>query len=191
MADAWETVREVLGDGVDPKELDALQIGARAVLVLAFAVLALKLGGKRTLGRMSALDTMVLIVLGSMLSRAVNGSAPLFATLAGALLVVVVHELLAAMAFRWHRVSVFLKGHPSVLVEDGVVQRDAMRRAHVTDEDLAAHLRQAAHVDSPEAVQQARLERNGAISVVLREQRRDVGGTPRADAAASPGRWQR
>ena len=81
----------------------------------------------------------------------------------------VAHELLAALGVRFPRFSSLVHGRPRVLVRDGVVDHAAMRQARITEADLAGYLRLNAHLDSPAAVREARLERNGAISVLMRD----------------------
>lgn len=117
---------------------------------------------------MSALDTAVLVILGSMLSRAVNGSAGFFASFVAALALVVAHEVLAALGFRFPKVSAFISGRPRVLVRDGAPDRGALRHSHITDTDLEGHLRLGGNIASPSEVREARLERSGAISVLKR-----------------------
>lgn len=62
-----------------------------------------------------------------------------------------------------------LKGGPIELVRDGKVMREGMRRAHVTDEDLAEALRLQVNDDDTSNVQAAYMERSGAISVIPRK----------------------
>ena len=60
-----------------------------------------------------------------------------------------------------------MKGRPRVLIRDGKPDRDAMRRAHITEHDLDEDLRTEG-LDGTETVKEARLERSGKVSVVKR-----------------------
>jgi hypothetical protein len=60
----------------------ALQECARAILILAYGLAILRLAGRRIFGRWSALDIIVSIIVGSNLSRALTGNAPLLGTIA-------------------------------------------------------------------------------------------------------------
>ena len=55
-----------------------------------------------------------------------------------------------------------------MLVKDGAMRRDAMRRADISEDDLEENLRVNANVAKVEEVAEARLERNGLISAVKR-----------------------
>lgn len=105
-------------------------------------------------------------MLGSVMSRAINGSAPLFPTLLGGLVLVGMHWLLAALAFHVNWFGPFVKGNPVLLIKDGQVQQRGMRQAGLSAHDLTQALRmQNGHTD-PAKIRLAYLERNGDISVI-------------------------
>ena len=99
------------------------------------------------------------------LSRGVTGQAPFFETLGASAWLVVLHRLLAAIACRSPAVSRLVKGGDIVLVKDGRVRKDALRRADISLDDLNENLRLNA-IARVADVAEARLERNGQISVV-------------------------
>lgn len=59
-----------------------------------------------------------------------------------------------------------MKGKPSLLVHEGRVDREAMRRAGVSEHDLEQAVRLQAGESDLARVRQARLEPDGSISVV-------------------------
>ncbi len=135
----WEiqnTVLTLLGLGVESKELTFLQISMRGVVVLIATLIIVRLGQKRSLGKKTAFDAVLLVILASALARAINGSAAFFPTLGGCLVIVLFHRLLGLAACRWHWLGVLMKSHPDILVLNGELQRDAMRRNHISDRDL-------------------------------------------------------
>ena len=79
------------------------------------------------------------------------------------------HWAFAALAFRMHWLSAALKGTRIPLIRDGKVLREGMRRANLTDDDLAEALRLQIHADDASAVAVAYMERSGAISVIPRK----------------------
>ncbi len=50
---------------------------ARAILIFLYGLVLLRLSGRRTFAQWSALDVVLSIIIGSSLSRALTGSAPL------------------------------------------------------------------------------------------------------------------
>jgi uncharacterized membrane protein YcaP (DUF421 family) len=159
-------LNEVLGLDRSGNDLQLEHMIARTVVVFMVAVLLVRLADRRFLSHHAGFDMMVAVVLGSVLSRAINGDARFFPTLAASVLLVVLHHLLASLAFRSHRFSQLLKGQARVLVRNGVVDHEAMRQAKITPDDLEATLRLQGKVCRLEDVVEARLERSGAVSVL-------------------------
>jgi uncharacterized membrane protein YcaP (DUF421 family) len=125
-----------------------------------------RLGEKRFFGKSTAFDLVLSIILGSVISRASNGSAPFFPTLAASLALVGLHWILAALAFHSDRFGNLIKGQARVLIRDGELQWDAMRRSHLSEQDLRSALRVESQIEEVPGVKVARLERSGDISVI-------------------------
>lgn len=155
-----------LGLYVDAADLSAGQMVARAVVVFVFGVVLARLADRRMLGQNAGFDIMLLVVLGSVLSRAINGQAAFFASLAASAVLVGLHHVVASVAFRSHGFSQWVKGRPRTLVRHGAVDREALAKSNITPDDLDENLRLNGGVDDIAQVAEARLERNGTVSVV-------------------------
>lgn len=138
----------------------------RAAVVFALAVLLARVGARRFLGHNAGFDIVVLVILGSVLSRGINGEAAFFPTLGASALLVAFHHVLSTAAFRWHWFSQFVKGRPQVLVRDGKLNYAELGKCKITHDDLDENLRLNGNVVGIDRVAEARLERNGVISVV-------------------------
>jgi uncharacterized membrane protein YcaP (DUF421 family) len=103
-------------------------------------------------------------------SRAITGNAPSFPALAAGLVLVLLHWLFAAIAFRSHGFGTLVKGRERLLVRDGEVLWDEMRKSHVTAHDLGEALRQGGKKPDVSRIREAHLERNGDISLVMRKE---------------------
>ncbi|WP_052352004.1 DUF421 domain-containing protein [Deinococcus pimensis] len=142
-------------------------VALRAVIVYAFTLFLVRLGSPRFLSQATAIDVIVGIMLGSVMSRAVNGSGVLLPTLAAGLVLITLHWLLDRLSLHVRWFGPLVKGLPIPLIVSGVVQSDGMRRAGLSRRDLEEALRLRGVPDDPSRVVEAYLERNGAISVVL------------------------
>lgn len=162
---AW--ARWVLG--LDADELDAWRMMLRAVLVYPVAVGMVRLSEKRFIGKFSAFDVILGIMIGSILSRAVTGNSPFLPTLLAGLVLVALHYGFAALAFHSEWFGDIVKGSPRTLVQDGHIQWDAMRRSHISEKDLLSGLRENGRTEDVRQVRLARLERSGNISVILKD----------------------
>src|SRR5215217_300199 len=141
MGEIWETIRGALALGQEPKTFSTFEMSLRAILVYLAGWAILRAGGNRFLGRETAFDIVLGFVLGSTLSRAINGSAPLFVTLAACALLVLVHQVLAGLAYHSRRFGVFMKGRAETLIQDGRVIEDSLRRHQLSPGDLEEALR--------------------------------------------------
>ena len=171
MEDLWRGVEWALGLGQATQALGFVPMSLRAILIYLVGWAILRFGGNRFLGRQTAFDIVLGFILGSTLSRAINGTAPVFVTVAASALLVAVHQGLAWLTWRSHRVGALLKGSPDPLIEDGKLVGESLRRHLITAGDLAEAFRLNGHVADPDQVQEARIERNGDISIVQKRWR--------------------
>lgn len=156
----------LIGLELESKDLSVGHMSLRAVIVFAAAVIMLRIGDKRFMGKSTALDVMLGIVFGSTVSRAITGNAAFFPTLAAALTMVLMHWVLASVAFRSKGFGAAVKGRERLLVRDGEIQWDAMRKAHVTEDDLKESLRNEGKEPDVRQIKAAHLERNGDVSII-------------------------
>jgi len=157
-----------LGAHVSANNLSIGQIVLRAIFVLMVWLIIVRLADRRLLGKYSAFDVVLAVMLGSVLSRAINGSAPLWGTLAAAAVLVAMHWVLSFLSFRWHAFGHLVKGLPRTLIVDGKVYEDELRRNFITSHDLGEMLRLQGRIDDPAQARLATLERNGQISAIPR-----------------------
>jgi uncharacterized membrane protein YcaP (DUF421 family) len=165
----YSFVGPLLGLGVEPKELTFLQISIRGIIVFVATLLMIRLGHKRSLARKTPFDAVLIVILASVLSRAINGSAAFFATLGGSVVIVLIHRLFALIAYHSHAFGILIKGRPEVIVENGNFVIDTMRRNHISKHDLEEDLRLDAEFENISRVQVARVERSGDISFIKKE----------------------
>jgi uncharacterized membrane protein YcaP (DUF421 family) len=163
----WLT--ELLGLDRSAADLDFGQMAARAIVLFPCALVMTRVAGKRFLGRSAGFDIVLAIVLGSVISRAINGQAAFFPTLGAGFVLVLFHRLIAIATCRSHFFSVFIKGRDCLIVRDGRVDHAKLRQAEFTHDDLLENLRLRGNVGAISDVAEARLERNGQISVVHRK----------------------
>ena len=161
-----QTLQSLLGLDREIAQVSVGQMALRTLIVYVVALAIVRLGSRRFLSQASAFDVIVAIMLGSVMSRAINGSAPFGPTLVSGAVLVGLHWLIASAAYRLDWLGPIVKGKPVRLIVDGAVDHEAMRRSGVGDKDLEQALRTEAGVTDPSAVRAATLERDGSISVV-------------------------
>src|ERR1051325_2105935 len=122
-----EFVQALLGLGLEAKELSSLQVSMRGIIVFVATLVMVRISSKRSLAEKTAFDAALIVIIASVLSRAINGSAPFVPTLAVGFVLVLLHRSMALGAYASHAFGILLKGKPVVIVENGRVDRKNMR----------------------------------------------------------------
>lgn len=158
--------REFLGEGVETSELNLLQISARALIIFLAALMMFRVAPKRFFAERNAIDVLLVLLLASTLSRAINGPAPLWATIGVGFVLVFLHKAVSWAACRSPAFGKWVKGTPYILVEDGKMREEVMLKHHISKHDLEEDLRLTGSVSDVAQVKIATLERNGEISIL-------------------------
>src|SRR5947208_5737464 len=138
---AYESIRQILGLGLEPKDLGFIQVSLRGLIVFIVTLVMVRVGNKRFLSKMTAFDVILGFIMASMLARAVNGSASFFPTLGAGFVLIGFHALIAQIAFRSEKFGQLVKGTAAPLVERGRLNRKVMAHARISENDLLEEAR--------------------------------------------------
>jgi uncharacterized membrane protein YcaP (DUF421 family) len=156
----------LLGPDGKATELTLLQISIRGFFIFVIGLALVRIGDRRSLSEKTAFDAIFIVLIGSMLSRAINGTAPFFTTIAAGIVLMVIHRVCAFGACKSHTFGKIIKGQPITLVRDGKFDRAQMRRSLVSEHDFEEDLRLDAKTEDVSTIAVARLERSGDISFI-------------------------
>jgi uncharacterized membrane protein YcaP (DUF421 family) len=156
----------LLGPDGKVAELTLLQVSLRALFIFIIGLALVRIGDRRSLSEKTAFDAIFIVLIGSVLSRAINGTAPFFTTVVGGVALMLIHRACAFGACKSHAFGKLIKGRPVTLVRDGEIDRVEMRRALISDHDLEEDLRLDARIEAVSGIKTARLERSGDISFI-------------------------
>lgn len=160
-------IHTLLGGDASQAALALWQVGLRAGLLYLIGLALVRVGKSRLIGRLSPVDVLVGFILGSLLARGITGNASLSATTTACAVLVALHWMFTRLAVHWHSFGNLVKGHAHLLVEDGRVLPAAMRKSHISLNDLLEQLRFSG-IEDLQQVRRAYKERNGEISVIRR-----------------------
>jgi uncharacterized membrane protein YcaP (DUF421 family) len=157
--------------GVDghPTELTVLQVSLRCFVIFVIGLALVRVGDRRSLSEKTAFDAIFIVLLGSILSRAINGSGPLLLTIWASIFLMIIHRICAFIAYRSHSFGKLIKGQDITIVRDGKVDWKAMEHKLVSLHDLEEDLRLDAKTEDISKIKVARLERSGDISFIKKE----------------------
>jgi uncharacterized membrane protein YcaP (DUF421 family) len=146
----------------------------RVVLVgtASYAVLVavLRVTGKRTLAQLNAFDFVVTVALGSTLATILLSSEVSFAEGITALVLLAgLQFLVAALSARRPSSRTGLTSRPVVLLADGAIRHEALKRNRLTESELRQAVRMQGTGDFSQ-VKAVVLETNGKLSVITTSQ---------------------
>ena len=148
---------------MEPREL--LLTAARAAAVYALMLVVIRVSGKRTVGNFTAFDLLVALMLGEVVDEIIYGDVTFSQ---GAIAIVTVAALQYAnswMSYWDHGMDRVLEGSPSVVVRNGQLEREGMRKERMNEKDVMGELRLRGIADLRE-VKLAAIENDGKLSVI-------------------------
>jgi uncharacterized membrane protein YcaP (DUF421 family) len=168
MNELIQGLETAIGLHADPKDFTLLQVALRSIVTYGVGLVILRLGRNRFLARESAFDVLLAFILGSVLSRAINGTSPFLLSLAASALLVAVHQVLAWMTFHSQRFERLLDGTPAPVVRDGKVIEETIRQRLLSEPNIIEALRLKTHRGDLSEIAEACVEVNGEISFIPR-----------------------
>lgn len=144
------------------------KVAAKAALMYATALLALRVGERRTLAQWTIIDFATAVAMGAIIGRtAIAGTQSYMTGAVAVCTLVVVHRVASVLRFRPLLGKLF-DHRVRVLVADGKLRPRELRKCGLTDGDLFPQLRQRG-VFAIEDVRHVLYEPKGSITVVPRE----------------------
>jgi uncharacterized membrane protein YcaP (DUF421 family) len=146
--------------------LPVLEKILRPVLVYAFLVISLRLSGKRELVQLNPFDLVVLLTLSNTVQNAIIGDDnSVTGGVIGASSLLIVNYLVVRFLYKHRALDQLVEGRADVLIEDGKVKTQHLKKELITMAQLEAAARKQGF-DSLSEVQQCVLEPGGTISFI-------------------------
>ena len=137
----------------------------RAAFLYLVLILSVRLMGKRQIGQMEASEFVVTMLVANLASIPMQDAAiPLYSGLVPILVVLGMELTLSGLILRSVLIRRFFCGKPIILIDNGKILLENLRRTRVTLDELTGHLRQKDVLDMT-AVRYAILETDGNLSV--------------------------
>lgn len=154
---------QLFGEG---KDLNALQMSSRGVVMFFIALILIRISGRRSFGVRSPLDNIITISLGAVMSRAIVGASDFVPVVVCCFVIVLLHRLIGWLIANCKPFGRFIEGEKILLFEDGVFKKENMKKALVCQEDLMQGVRKSAMTEDMDKIEKVFMERNGEISAI-------------------------
>jgi len=142
-----------------------LTILIRSLILVCVAVLTFRLMGKRQVGQLQPFELVIAIMIADLASTPMESlDTPLWRGIAPMLSLIVLHQLFTMLSLKSQTLRAFFSGRPTVVIRNGQIDYQALRKLCFNLNDLLEELRTGG-VLSPSEVGTAILETSGKLSV--------------------------
>jgi uncharacterized membrane protein YcaP (DUF421 family) len=136
----------------------------RPIVVYVFLVVGLRLAGKRELAQLNPFDLIVLLTLSNTVQNAIIGEDnSVTGGLIGAATLLLLNHFVVKYLYTHERLDHLIEGDPDVLIEDGAIKMDRLKKELLTvgELEVAAHKQGFASLDD---IDRAVLDPGGNIA---------------------------
>jgi len=138
----------------------------RPIFVYVFLIVGLRLSGKRELVQLNPFDLVVLLTLSNTVQNAIIGDDnSVTGGVIGATSLLIVNYLVVRFLYKHRGLDQVIEGRADVLIEDGKIKTQHLKRELITVTQLEAQARKQGF-DSLSEVQQCVLESGGTITFI-------------------------
>ncbi|WP_090400147.1 DUF421 domain-containing protein [Natribacillus halophilus] len=138
----------------------------RALFVYLYIFLMVKVIGQRSMANIDPLDFIFGVVIGDVVGETVSsGDEELTGPFAGAAMIAFLHWLLSFASLKLPRFRRVIEDEPFIIIENGQILNDMLKKTNMTIEQLLMELRQN-DASNLNEIDYAILEPNGQVSVI-------------------------
>ncbi len=141
----------------------------RPITVYFFLIAGLRVAGKRELAQLNPLDLVVLLTLSNTVQNAIIGDDnSVTGGIIGATTLLVINYVVVRFLFEHEKLERLVEGDPDVLIENGVILQDRLRKELISRVELeaAAHKQGFASLDE---IDRAILDPGGSICFLAKK----------------------
>jgi uncharacterized membrane protein YcaP (DUF421 family) len=163
-----------------------ITIFIRTLLIYLMVTGAMRLMGKRQIGQLEVSELITTLLLSEIATLPIeNPEVPILYAVIPTVTLLTIEVCMAVLLSRFPKFRKKIEAPPSMLICDGHLDQRELLRNRLSVEELIASLRQQG-VGDPDEVAYAILEKNGQMSLILKEEHRpvtlsDLSKTPRRE----------
>jgi uncharacterized membrane protein YcaP (DUF421 family) len=144
----------------------------RAAAIYFFLMVLFRITGRRSLAQMTPFDLVLLLIVAEATQQGLLGND--FSVTNAFVVILTLIGIDVLLTFLTHRsrlIDRWVNDVPLVLIEDGRVIDDRLKKARVSMEDILEQARMTQGIERVEQIKYAVLERSGGVSIIPRQER--------------------
>lgn len=143
-----------------------LNILIRTVIVYILVIAAVRIMGKRQVSDMQTSELVITFIISEVASLPLeNAERPLLTALVPVLMITAIEIITSLIMMKSRRARGIICGHPIVIIRDGRMIDEEMKRLRITREDVYSLLRQQ-HYSDEKSIEYGIIEPNGSLSIL-------------------------
>lgn len=140
----------------------------RGIIAYLFGITLARFN-KKLFGIRTPFNFVLLIMLGSIFANAILNASTFLPTLGTILFLILFNGLVTELAFYFPMVERFIKSTPSILVKNGEIQWNNMKKEFITERELLTELHAQLHTSNLKEVEIALLVSDGTIHFIQKK----------------------
>ncbi len=145
----------------------------RTLLLYVFVIFAVRIMGKRQISDLQPTELVITLIISDIAAIPMqNTSQPLISGILPVLILIGCEIVASMIMMKNSRFRKLICGSPVMVIHEGKILQDAMKKLRMSTEDLCIQLRQE-NIFSLEDVQYCIVETNGKISVLEKPEKRN------------------
>ena len=146
-----------------------LKIIIKTITLYFFIVIVYRIMGKKEVGKLSIIDLIVSILIAELAAISIEQyDSSILVSLIPILCLVIIEILFGYIGLKNPKIKKLIEGSPIVIIKNGKLNFEAMRKLRYSLDDLISQLREQS-IKSIEEVNYAVLENNGKLSIFQKE----------------------
>jgi len=134
-----------------------------------YLVLLLRFLGKKEMSKLGILDLIVFLIISELMTLSIgDDKITFFHSALAAFVIVLVDKICSYVSIRYKPIKKLLEGHPTYIIDHGVINQEKMKALNYSVNDLCQHLRTQG-IGSISDVEFAILEIDGNLSIIKKE----------------------
>lgn len=142
----------------------------RALAVYGFLLVVFRITGKRSLAQITTFDAVLLLIISEAVQQAlIDGDESMTNGFLIVITLLAADIALSVATIRSSKIDKFVNDAPLLLIEDGRMHEDRLKKSRVSADDIIEHARELRGLERLDQIKYAVLERNGTVTVIPKE----------------------
>lgn len=155
----------IFGLGLSKETLSMWHLVARALFVYLFGIILVRTQ-RQFMNINTPFNFIVNFILGSVLANAVIGTVPFFPIVGMVTVMAIINFLIAKLSYHFPSIEILIKGKPEILIKDGKIQWEVMRKNSITEDELMDSVHRITQSEDISPIKTAYFENSGRITIV-------------------------